>query len=411
MELSHQYTDTDPTTPGNYILEFQVKDDEGSWSDSALGSLTVEVPQFSADYDGNSEVGLGDLNLVLFNWNVDGADLTSDWINQRPVAGTIVGLNQLNGVLFNWGSIVVDPPPLVVDTTADEQDGNHGPGDLSLREANSAIVGNHADESVGGIMNLGIGLITNSTLTGNSVSNNLQGAVYNGDTLTVHNSITALNDNLTDIENNPLTPESDFYLIGSDPGFVRDASPGVDAIWGTADDDYGDLRLTPGSPAIDSGSNALAVDEAGIPLANDLAGNERITNGTVDIGGYEYQGMPFVIASSLQVESNRLCTVQSHSVPATARQISTITMSTSSDLNNGNEFIGPSIVASGGLFNTRVPRAAGHASLVVEAEAPALLLAVDAAYSDSTAASMPPSAWSTPNKSITRTSIRIGNQT
>lgn len=57
---------------------------------------------------------LGDLYLVLFNWNVDGLVLTNDWINQRPVAGTSVGLAELNGVLFNWGnsaSVATVPEP------------------------------------------------------------------------------------------------------------------------------------------------------------------------------------------------------------------------------------------------------------------------------------------------------------
>ena len=33
--------------------------------------------------------------------------------------------------------------------------------------------------------------------------------------------------------------------INTDPGFQRSPSPGPDGIWGTADDDYGDLRLRP----------------------------------------------------------------------------------------------------------------------------------------------------------------------
>ena len=47
------------------------------------------------------DVGLGDLNLVLFNWNVDGGVLTNDWINQRPTFGITVGLDEFNGVLFS----------------------------------------------------------------------------------------------------------------------------------------------------------------------------------------------------------------------------------------------------------------------------------------------------------------------
>ncbi len=45
------------------------------------------------------------------------------------------------------------------------------------------------------------------------------------------------------------------------PLFLRTPSPGIDNVWGTIDDDYGDLRLGPGSPAIDSGdSTAVPLD-------------------------------------------------------------------------------------------------------------------------------------------------------
>jgi hypothetical protein len=37
--------------------------------------------------------------------------------------------------------------------------------------------------------------------------------------------------------------------ISADPLFLRNPSPGPDGTWGTADDDYGDLRLSPASPA------------------------------------------------------------------------------------------------------------------------------------------------------------------
>ncbi len=59
--------------------------------------------------------------------------------------------------------------------------------------------------------------------------------------------------------------------IDTDPLFVRNPSPGLDGKWGTADDDYGDLRLRPASPCIDAGDNSAV--PAG--LVTDLAGNPR----------------------------------------------------------------------------------------------------------------------------------------
>ena len=52
------------------------------------------------------------------------------------------------------------------------------------------------------------------------------------------------------------------------------------------------MALLAGSPAIDHGSNSLAVGADGKPLATDQRGFVRIVNGTVDIGAYEYGAMP-----------------------------------------------------------------------------------------------------------------------
>ena len=90
------------------------------------------------------------------------------------------------------------------------------------------------------------------------------------------------------------------------PLFVRAPSDGGDG-WGddpdttevdeSANDDYGDLRLAAGSPAIDHGSRAgLPADELDLdgdgdiaePVPVDLAGEERVQSVQVDIGAYEY---------------------------------------------------------------------------------------------------------------------------
>ncbi len=83
------------------------------------------------------------------------------------------------------------------------------------------------------------------------------------------------------------------------PDFVRTPSPGNDGVWGTEDDDYGDLQLRSTSDAIDSGNNEhLRWDFADLnengnttePEPYDIAGNPRVVNGTVDQGAHEFQG-------------------------------------------------------------------------------------------------------------------------
>jgi len=69
----------------------------------------------NTDYDDDGTWNLGDLNLVLFNWQVDGGSLDPQvWFNSRPPAGMPVGLTELNQVLFNWqlpASLAVVPEP------------------------------------------------------------------------------------------------------------------------------------------------------------------------------------------------------------------------------------------------------------------------------------------------------------
>ena len=57
------------------------------------------------------------------------------------------------------------------------------------------------------------------------------------------------------------------------------------------------IALVTGSPAIDAGNNALAVDPTtGQPLTTDQRGFPRIANGTVDIGAYEVQSYITAVA-------------------------------------------------------------------------------------------------------------------
>jgi hypothetical protein len=68
--------------------------------------------------------------------------------------------------------------------------------------------------------------------------------------------------------------------LDADPLFVRNPDPGPDGIWGTADDDYGDLRLQPTSPAINSGINTSCP-------TTDLDGISRPIAVICDMGAYE----------------------------------------------------------------------------------------------------------------------------
>jgi hypothetical protein len=84
---------------------------------------------------------------------------------------------------------------------------------------------------------------------------------------------------------------SGFTGFSGDPKFVRNPSSGADSIWGTADDDLGDLHLQSTSPAIDAGFNGnvptgITLDFAGNPRFADISGMHD-PGVIVDIGAYE----------------------------------------------------------------------------------------------------------------------------
>jgi hypothetical protein len=104
--------------------------------------------------------------------------------------------------------------------------------------------------------------------------------------------------NYSDVQGGCPAVASCYRVMNLNPQFVRDPDPGPDFTWGTPDDDYGDLHLREGSPAIDAGNNNLLpnditdLDEDGItsePIPYDLDRLPRIYNLTVDMGAYEFQ--------------------------------------------------------------------------------------------------------------------------
>ena len=179
---------------------------------------------------------------------------------------------------------------------------------------NSANTGNHASGTGGGIFNAygGTMTVSNSTLSGNSANGDGGGAIFNsnGTTLTVSDSTLSGNSggsygggiynnggtlNLTNtiVANSPSGEDlfstgaiasAQYNLIQSAAG--NGIQNGVDGnIVGTDPllsplGNYGGptqtFALLPGSPAIDAGSDSLALDANGNPLTTDQRGLPRI---------------------------------------------------------------------------------------------------------------------------------------
>jgi hypothetical protein len=172
--------------------------------------------------------------------------------------------------------------------------------------ANNTLTGNSAPRFGGGMyVKYSSAIIVNNTVTGNraiqgggcfsysaapaAVDNlmafNSSGVHRIDGTLTLRHNCVFGNDeyNYSGFHSDPTGTDGN---ISVDPRFVQTPDPGPDGVWGTPDDDPGDVHLLPGSPGIDAGDNAYAFGDF------DLDGLPRIAWCNVDIGAHEYPG-PF----------------------------------------------------------------------------------------------------------------------
>ena len=84
------------------------------------------------------------------------------------------------------------------------------------------------------------------------------------------------------------------------------------------------IGLMGGSPAIDAGSNALAVDPTtGLPLSTDQRGFTRIVNGTVDMGAFEVQNFVVYNTANSGRGSLRTAIINAEQVPGSSIFIAT----------------------------------------------------------------------------------------
>jgi CSLREA domain-containing protein len=154
----------------------------------------------------------------------------------------------------------------------------------TLTVSNSSLCANGAaDGSGGGIYNLGTLTVGNSTLSGN-LAGIVGGGIDNSGSVSVSNSLGTLSLNNSIVANNGRSGDVAGSFTGSNNLFGSVSLGPLQNNGGPTET----LGLPGGSPAIDAGSNTLAVDPiTGMPVTSDQRGFPRIVNGTADIGAFE----------------------------------------------------------------------------------------------------------------------------
>lgn len=244
------------------------------------------------------------LTNVKFSGNsstVYGGGMRSENGLAKLTSVTFIG----NSAAYGGGMYVGGNGPTLVNVTFDGNTATSDGGGMHNSMANPSVTnvafsGNSAGSSGAGMSNDNCTLtLTNVTFSGNYAE--LYGGAIsniNGTDLTIVNSILwgdraetvdqeiylnptiTLTVRYTDIHQDGFGSN---HNINADPKFKRNPSPGADGDWGTGDDDYGDLRLQAGSPAIEAGHNAAIP----IGITIDMDGNKRIMGVNVDMGAYE----------------------------------------------------------------------------------------------------------------------------
>ena len=163
---------------------------------------------------------------------------------------------------------------------------------------NCTITANFAADSIGGVFPVGAGNL--ATLLNTICIDNTSGTPSTTTNFggTSNASVYATSYSIVPTADLPAGADVGDGNFVADPMFVSAPDPGMDGMWGTADDDYGDVRLMASlSPAIDAGDSVHYMG----PLA-DLDSADRaqddpdvldtglaIATPTIDIGAFEVQ--------------------------------------------------------------------------------------------------------------------------
>ena len=286
---------------------------------ATIASSTISGNMTPGD-DGGGIANFGTMSItdstVFGNTSEKGGAIYNDGtltITDSAISGNTA--TELGGGIYSTSTMeILDST--IRDNSAGEKGGGLYNGD-DATVTNSTISGNSAVESGGGIYTDGTLNLVNSTVSGNSAAT-LSAGIHNDSiaVLNVVNSTIAFNTGASGVNSEGTTTINNSIVAGNPVGdleitgagtfsgsnnLVQDGSDAGTGLVGTinADPLLDPLQnnggptethaLGTGSPAIDAGDNALAVDEMSNPLTTDQrgAGFTRIENAIADIGAFE----------------------------------------------------------------------------------------------------------------------------
>ncbi|MCC5942505.1 MAG: BspA family leucine-rich repeat surface protein [Balneolaceae bacterium] len=302
-------------------------------SESALEERNYAIHQtiLSGDLDDDGESSEGDAYHVVVSAGdvgtarLDGVIITIGGNSAAPNSSLTVNgqtVNRRNG----GGLVINNSSPVIANVVMDRNYGHLGGGVFNHNGGSPVFVNvqftNNTAVSGGAIYNNSNSLIVNSTISQNEA--NFGGGIYNGSTLTLNNSIiwgNSANSEASDLFNTTTASAELNHSLYSDDTDDLEEGGGVTVNNGvTSNPEFADVgndifTLTETSPAIVAGSNSLYTAAGGdTDTDTDLAGNPRVMNGTIDMGAFEFQGVPQPGAPMLTSPANGAVDVD---IPAT----------------------------------------------------------------------------------------------
>jgi predicted outer membrane repeat protein len=215
------------------------------------------------------------------------------------------------GGVLNRGELVIKGMTFL-NNAAEHEGGGLANRGGKLTVINSTFYGNRAGWFGGGLASAGgTARVTNSTFSDNTAPRG--GGLYSNDALVLANTILVNSQDGVDcVATAGVDAASTNNLIETNEGCGHPVST-ADPRLGRPEYYNGPTQTMPlggGSPAINLGDNASAVDEAGRPLVWDQRGNgdPRFVGGITDLGAFERQAFPELVVDTYEDSELRACT-------------------------------------------------------------------------------------------------------